>query len=317
MEMEGPVEVTSTSLEHATYLCDNYWPRTPSDNLELPSPLSDIYWSELEDSVFSAAVSGTQVAISRSPGNCTELDYDLSPLIADDGLSGDLSQSYTIGRPLATFFGFGGHHNDTCVETAQGLLDFPGDTFNFESKDTLVTTSLGSEEDDVSHTMVRFASHSVGTPAHRRPDLVPNPVSSGASSTQVLVEASRMVTHHTDSHEADISYAGTTTHNDAQPTNISERPDACKSSFKSPHHCLELPTANKQRKESDNAQLPTNTHELVFDLNMRAAQPRRLRTKTQDEKNSYLGLKRSGGACEMHRALKQKVNVQNFNSCFL
>jgi hypothetical protein len=51
-----------------------------------------------------------------------------------------------------------------------------------------------------------------------------------------------------------------------------------------------------------------NAGEMFFDLNMHDVQPRRLRKKTTQEKESCLRVRRLGGACEKHKLAKKAVS---------
>jgi hypothetical protein len=52
-----------------------------------------------------------------------------------------------------------------------------------------------------------------------------------------------------------------------------------------------------------------HTGEMFFDLNMQNVQPRKLRKKNNQERESYLNVKRHGGACEKHKLAKRAVST--------
>ena len=60
--------------------------------------------------------------------------------------------------------------------------------------------------------------------------------------------------------------------------------------------------------DSGAADLDFNPGEMFFDLNMHDVQPRRLRKKTTQEKESCLRVRRLGGACEKHKLAKKAVS---------
>ena len=56
------------------------------------------------------------------------------------------------------------------------------------------------------------------------------------------------------------------------------------------------------------ADISVNAGEMFFDLNMQSVQPRRLKKKTNQERDSYLSVRR-GGACEKHKLAKRAVST--------
>jgi hypothetical protein len=60
--------------------------------------------------------------------------------------------------------------------------------------------------------------------------------------------------------------------------------------------------------ETGATDLNFNAGEMFFDLNMHNVQPRRLRKKTTQEKESCLRVRRLGGACEKHKLAKKAVS---------
>jgi hypothetical protein len=60
--------------------------------------------------------------------------------------------------------------------------------------------------------------------------------------------------------------------------------------------------------ESGATDLNFNAGEMFFDLDMHNVQPRRLRKKTTQEKESCLRVRRLGGACEKHKLAKKAVS---------
>lgn len=55
------------------------------------------------------------------------------------------------------------------------------------------------------------------------------------------------------------------------------------------------------------SQVPSTGH-FVFDSSMKALAPRRLRSRSQADKDAALHLRRTGGACPAHKASKKKVS---------
>lgn len=53
------------------------------------------------------------------------------------------------------------------------------------------------------------------------------------------------------------------------------------------------------------SQVPSTGH-FVFDSSMKALAPRRLRSRSQADKDAALHLRRTGGACPTHKASKEK-----------
>lgn len=55
------------------------------------------------------------------------------------------------------------------------------------------------------------------------------------------------------------------------------------------------------------SQVPSTGH-FVFDSSMKALAPRRLRSRSQADKDAAVHLRRTGGACPTHKASKKKVS---------
>jgi hypothetical protein len=55
------------------------------------------------------------------------------------------------------------------------------------------------------------------------------------------------------------------------------------------------------------SQIPSSGH-FVFDSSMKALAPRRLRSRSQADRDAALHLRRTGGACPTHKASKKKVS---------
>jgi hypothetical protein len=66
--------------------------------------------------------------------------------------------------------------------------------------------------------------------------------------------------------------------------------------------------AHAHSGESGATGLNFNAGEMFFDLDMHNVQPRRLRKKTTQEKESCLRVRRLGGACEKHKLAKKAVS---------
>lgn len=64
--------------------------------------------------------------------------------------------------------------------------------------------------------------------------------------------------------------------------------------------------ANNEARTSD---FSANVGEMFFDLNMEKVKPRKLKKKTTEERESYLNVRRRGGACKMHKLAKRAVST--------
>ena len=69
-------------------------------------------------------------------------------------------------------------------------------------------------------------------------------------------------------------------------------------------------TVNNEPRKGDSS---ANTGEMFFDLNMERVQPRRLKKKTTEERESYLRVRRQGGACKEHKFAKRAVSSVSYS----
>jgi hypothetical protein len=68
-------------------------------------------------------------------------------------------------------------------------------------------------------------------------------------------------------------------------------------------------SAQISSNEPGTSEFSGNVGEMFFDLNMEKVKPRTLKKKTRTERESYLNVRRQGGACEKHKLAKRAVRT--------
>src|SRR5436305_6260002 len=83
-----------------------------------------------------------------------------------------------------------------------------------------------------------------------------------------------------------------------QPLHNSRLPDGARS--------YRIQNLDNEPRASDSS---ASTGEMFFDSNMEKVQPRKLKKKTIEERESYLNVRRRGGACRRHKLTKRAVST--------